>query len=100
MTTYTLFTDPHLGTRRAAHTTRDSSKKLTLALFKQAWDIIEDAENPVCLGDLFDRSQNSEDVLVQGYEIASNCRWVLAGNHDESDRADTVTSLRALSSKN
>lgn len=96
MTTYTLFTDPHLGTRRAAHTTRDSSKKLTLSLFKQAWDIIEDAENPVCLGDLFDRSQNSEDVLVQGYEIASNCRWVLAGNHDESNRADTVTSLRAL----
>jgi DNA repair exonuclease SbcCD nuclease subunit len=96
MTTFTLFTDPHLGTRRAAHTTRESSKRLTLALFKQAWDVIEGAEKSICLGDLFDRAFNDESILVQGYEIASNCMWTLAGNHDETNRADTVTSLRAL----
>jgi DNA repair exonuclease SbcCD nuclease subunit len=96
MTTYTLFTDPHLGTRRAAHTTRESSKRLTLALFKQAWDVIEDAEKPICLGDLFDRAFNDESILVQGYEIASNCMWTLAGNHDETNREGTITSLRAL----
>lgn len=96
MTTFTLFTDPHLGTRRAAHTTRESSKRLTLALFKQAWDVIEDAEKPICLGDLFDRAFNDESILVQGYEIASNCMWTLAGNHDETNREGTITSLRAL----
>lgn len=96
MTTFTLFTDPHLGTRRAAHTTRESSKRLTLSLFKQAWDIIEDAEKPICLGDLFDRAFNDESILVQGYEIASNCMWTLAGNHDETNREGTITSLRAL----
>lgn len=96
MTTFTLFTDPHLGTRRAAHTTRESSKRLTLALFKQAWDIIEDAEKPICLGDLFDRAFNDESILVQGYEIARNCMWTLAGNHDETNREGTITSLRAL----
>lgn len=96
MTTYTLFTDPHLGTRRAAHTTRESSKRLTLALFKQAWDIIEDAEKSICLGDLFDRAFNDESILVQGYEIARNCMWTLAGNHDETNREGTITSLRAL----
>ena len=92
----TLFTDPHLGTRRAAHTTRDSSKKLTAALYEQAMRIGTNAENPVCLGDLFDKSANPEEIIVQGFNVASRCRWTLAGNHDCSNRADTVTSLDAI----
>lgn len=93
---YTLFTDPHLGTRRAAHTTRESSKKLTAALYEQAMRIVTNAENPVCLGDLFDKSANPEEIIVQGFNVASRCRWTLAGNHDCSNRADTVTSLDAI----
>ena len=92
----TLFTDPHLGTRRAAHTTRESSKKLTAALYEQAMRIVTSAENPVCLGDLFDKSANPEEIIVQGFNVASRCRWTLAGNHDCSNRADTVTSLDAI----
>ncbi len=92
----TLFTDPHLGTRRTAHTTRESSKKLTAALYEQAMRIVTNAENPVCLGDLFDKSANPEEIIVQGFNVASRCRWTLAGNHDCSNRADTVTSLDAI----
>ncbi len=95
MTKYTLFTDPHLGTRRAAHTTRESAKKLTQALFDQAMKAVE-GPKPICLGDLFDRAFNDEATLVQGFNVASNCMWTLSGNHDSTNRADTVTSLDAL----
>lgn len=58
--------------------------------------IVTNAENPVCLGDLFDKSANPEEIIVQGFNVASRCRWTLAGNHDCSNRADTVTSLDAI----
>lgn len=92
----TLFSDPHIGTRRAAHTTRESAKRLAGRLYYQALDIVSSKPNPVCGGDLFDRSFNDEDTLVQGYNIASRCLLTLAGNHDETNREGTVTSLRAL----
>lgn len=63
---YTLFSDPHSGTRRAAHTTRDSSKALTEALYQQALHIANNQKNVACLGDLFDRAFNDEATLVQG----------------------------------
>lgn len=95
MTEYTLFTDPHLGTRRSAHTTRDSSKRLTQALFDQALRVVSNP-HPICLGDLFDRAFNDEATLVQGYRIADRCELTLAGNHDETNRDGSVPSLRAL----
>lgn len=97
MTTYTLFTDPHIGTRRAAHTTRDSTKRLTDALYRQAEAIVHNGQRLICLGDLFDRAFNDEATLVQGYNIASKCEFTLAGNHDETNQANSVPSLRALS---
>ena len=95
MAEYTLFTDPHLGTRRAAHTTRESAKRLTQALFDQALNAL-DGPSPICLGDLFDRACNDEATLVQGFRVASYCLWTLAGNHDCTNREGTVTSLDAL----
>lgn len=96
MITYSLFTDPHLGTRRAAHTTRESSQRLQHTLYLQARAVTENASNPICLGDLFDTSANEEAILLQGYEVARRCLFTLAGNHDSSNREGTVTSLDAL----
>lgn len=93
----TIFTDPHLGTSRQSHTTRESSKRLQDALYDQAMAIVSNDGTPLmCVGDLFDKSFNSEAILLQGYNVASRCRWTLAGNHDETNREGTVTSLRAL----
>lgn len=93
---YTLFSDPHLGTRRAAHTTRDSSKALTEALYQQALHIVTHQKKVACLGDLFDRAFNDEATLVQGYNVASRCEFTIAGNHDETNREGSIPSLRAL----
>lgn len=97
MTHITIFTDPHLGTARQAHTTRDSSSNLQMSLYWQAMAIVNTGEYPkVCVGDLFDKAFNPERIVVQGYEVASRCQWTLAGNHDMSNRENTVTSLDAL----
>ena len=97
MKTLTIFTDPHLGTSRNAHTTRESSVALKQALYDQAIGIVEHNQNPkFCAGDLFDKAFNPEAVIVQGYNVASRCWMTLSGNHDETNREGTVTSLRAI----
>ena len=93
----TIFTDPHIGTSRQAHTTRESSAELQLSLYHQAMAIVETATNPVLNnGDLFDKSFNPERIIAQGFNVASKCWKTVAGNHDESNREGTVTSLRLL----
>lgn len=97
MKNLTIFTDPHLGTKRAAHTTRESSARLQEQLYFQAMAIVNTAVHPVlCNGDLFDKAFNPESILVQGYNVASKCWMTTAGNHDLTNREGTVTSLDAL----
>lgn len=93
----TVFTDPHLGVSRQAHTTRESAARLKSELYEQAMMIIDDSKHPlICVGDLFDKAQNNEATLVQGYNVASRCQLTLSGNHDELNREGVVTSLQAL----
>lgn len=94
---FNLFSDPHLGTRRSAHTTRDSSRRLQNMLYTQAL-VASEPTNSICLGDLFDRAANDEATLVQGYKVADRCLLTLAGNHDLTNRAGVVTTLDALHS--
>lgn len=97
MKNITIFTDPHLGTARQAHTTRESSANLQMSLYWQAMSIVNTGEYPkVCVGDLFDKSTNPEPIIAQGHNVASGCKWVLAGNHDETNREGTMSSVRLL----
>lgn len=97
MKNLTIFTDPHIGTSRAAHTTRESSAALKDALYTQAMSIVKTATNPVlCNGDLFDKACNQEAVIAQGFNVASRCWKTVAGNHDLVNREGTVTSLQLL----
>jgi len=97
MSTYNLFSDPHLGTKRAAHTTAESAQRLKDRLYTSAL-MASDALHGIniCGGDLFDRAYNDETTLLQGYNIAHRCRFVLSGNHDETNRQGAMTSLHAL----
>lgn len=97
MMSYNLFSDPHLFTNRAAHTTRDSARLLQSNLYSAALKASE-PHNSLCLGDLFDKPANPELALVQGHEVAKRCRLVMAGNHDETNRTGVVTTLDALHS--
>lgn len=91
---YTLITDPHLGLSRKTHTTRESSKRWAEEIHKRALDEVQkDSGNVILVGDLFDKTYNTETVIQQGIEVSSHCRWVLAGNHDQPNRADVSCSI-------
>ena len=98
----TLFSDPHLGTARKAHTTPESSKRLNQLIFKQClkvsrYNADELYNENFCLGDLFDKTNNDEATLLQGAEICKNVDLIMAGNHDVANREGVVSTLHALS---
>jgi len=102
MTVITLFTDPHLGVTRGDHTTRASSQRLQDELYTQAMaivcgDVHEPERRPkFCLGDLFDKAFNQERIIAQGINVANRCEMTLSGNHDETNREGTITSLQVV----
>lgn len=94
----TIYSDPHLGTVRKAHTTPESSKRLNQRLFEQVRDIVAapEGETLLCLGDLFDKTNNDEATFLQGYQIAAKTLWTLAGNHDVANREGVISTLEAV----
>lgn len=92
MAIYTLFTDPHLGLKRSSNTTQKSQQLLRDHLYELALELAQ-KESSICVGDLFDKSENSEEIILQGIEVSKPCRYVLAGNHDIKNIADSVTSF-------
>ena len=95
MTTY-FWTDPHLGLNRTSHTTPASRKALRDALTLQAKDILKTGGNHICLGDLFDTTENDEQVIADGAEIANQCELILSGNHDLPNREGKMSSLELI----
>lgn len=99
-----FWSDPHLGLNRTSHTTPASRAKLRQALLQQATVVLDSAEStadiPICLGDLFDTTDNEELVIAQGSNIASRCALVLSGNHDLANRDGKMSSLELLGSLN
>lgn len=94
---FTLFSDPHIGTHRKLHATPQSSKALNQKIFQQAQTIAKCAGGTVvCLGDLFDKTNNDETTLLQGRAVARYVDFILAGNHDVANREGVVSTLHAL----
>lgn len=93
---WNIFSDPHLGVGRQAHTTAESSKRLDKALFNAAIQAKSDTLPNFIAGDLFDKTFNSERVICQGIAVASGNTVTLAGNHDETNREGTTCSLEVV----
>lgn len=99
MTIY-FWSDPHLGLNRTSHTTPASRKALREALFDQAiWATsipFASHDINICLGDLFDTTENDEATIAHGATVASRCNLVLSGNHDLSNRDGRLSSLQLI----
>ena len=91
--------DYHLGVNRVAHTTPQSRLMLRQTIYQQAISVLE-GENVtnIHLGDLFDKFNNNEEVIRQGAEVARKCAFVMAGNHDMSNRETAKGSFELLHS--
>lgn len=96
-----VYTDPHLGLQRAAHTTPESKKRLQDAQFKTVSDI-HARKGPgdmlVCAGDFFDTYSNSEEVIARSAPLLSQVDICLSGNHDVVGRESKMGSLELLDS--
>lgn len=86
-------TDFHLGATLRQHTNSKSQQRLREKLYESALDIVTGQEAVVMLGDLFDKHSNKEDIVLQGITVASQCTYVLAGNHDQINIDGSVGSL-------
>lgn len=97
MSSIWFFSDPHIGTMRTAHTTQASRLRLRDAIFQQALRLVSPHNHSTyCLGDLFDTESNDERSILDGWQIASRCQRVLAGNHDLPNREGKVSSLQMI----
>lgn len=90
-----FWSDPHLGVRRNSNSTPQSRIRLQQAVFAAAKEAA-DLENSHCLGDLFDTTANTEEVILQGSLIAERCKTVLSGNHDLPNHEGKLSSLQLL----
>jgi DNA repair exonuclease SbcCD nuclease subunit len=97
-----IYSDPHLGLRRKAHTSLKSSKRLRDALLGKALEACRDkvaeheCEVSICAGDLFDTYSNSEETISEAAEVVRSTTLILAGNHDLENREGSVGSLQLL----
>jgi DNA repair exonuclease SbcCD nuclease subunit len=91
--------DTHLGLSRQSHTTPESAKRMQGCLHDVAMEATEPQEETIVIhaGDLFDKYSNNEAVIAQAAELTPFCDYILAGNHDCSNRTDTVSSFELLS---
>lgn len=95
-------TDPHLGKNLISHTTQDSRRRLRNGIFNHTQRTLErfNGSTKVCLGDLFDRFQNSEEVILQGVAVTRGIDFLMGGNHDLVNDRDRVGSLQMLQQMN
>ncbi len=94
-----IFSDPHLGLDRKAHTTSQSRGRLSEAILNSVRAICH-SRGPgiVCAGDLFDAFSNSEETIIEAAYAVANCDVVLAGNHDSLNQRDVKGSLNVIDS--
>lgn len=97
--TLIVYTDPHLGLQRAAHTTPDSKRRLQDALFeavKQVHALKGPGDRLINVGDFFDTYSNPEEITARAAELLSQLDYCLSGNHDVVGRESKMGSLELL----
>lgn len=98
-----IINDVHISVQRQGGTTPLSQSSLRGYQFAALRRLLEtDEQHLVCAGDLFDSFEVPSRDLIETYEVFSN--WLsqnrrltlIAGNHDNSSRADKVSSFTLL----
>lgn len=95
-----FWSDPHLGLNRTSHTTPQSRKALRDKLYQQALNVTQGNDTYICLGDLFDTTENDEATIAEGAAVAARCSLVLSGNHDLPNRDGRLSSLQLIGELN
>jgi DNA repair exonuclease SbcCD nuclease subunit len=90
-------TDFHLGLTRSANFTADSSQAREAESRKTLSSILSTPhDEAICVGDFFDKFSNSESLLLESLHYAEQFQFILAGNHDLSNRHSAKSSLEVI----
>lgn len=89
--------DFHIGMTRTANHTSESSQRREQASREMLLHVLQTPhEYAVCGGDFFDKFSNPETTIIEALDYARQFHYILAGNHDSSQRADTKSSLDVI----
>ena len=89
-----IASDFHLGLSRKANFTAESSARREQISRAVLSDVLQTEHDiAICAGDFFDKFSNPETTIIDALDYAKRFHYVLAGNHDSSQRADTKSSL-------
>ena len=89
--------DFHIGLTRTANHTAESSQRREQASREMLRQVLATPHDlAVCGGDFFDRFSNPETTIIEAMAFAHEFDYILAGNHDSSQRADTKSSLDVI----
>ena len=93
-----ITSDIHLGLSRKAHFTAESSRRREMESRLVLSKLLEAApyDMAICGGDLFDKYSNPEDVIADAIPFASQFDYILAANHDVTNRLDVASSLELV----
>lgn len=98
MASILIYSDPHLGVRRGAHTTPLTSARLQQTCRTRTLELLHKnpADRVFCLGDMFHEYSNAEEIIRESLPTMEATDIVLAGNHDVVNRELKVGSLQLL----
>jgi DNA repair exonuclease SbcCD nuclease subunit len=96
-----LYSDPHIGLTRRAHYTEASSRAREAFVVSELTQLLQDSINAghafrICAGDFFDKESVSEQTILDSLPIAERTDFIMAGNHDLSNRDGKATSFSIL----
>lgn len=92
-----IASDFHIGLTRSANHTAESSRRREKKSLKVLSQVLETPHDlALCAGDFFDKYSNPEHVLAEAKPFYDQFEIVVRGNHDSSNREDTLSSLDLL----
>ncbi len=92
-----IVSDLHLGLTRSANFTAESSTAREAESRRALSSILSTPHGlAICGGDFFDNFSNSEGLLLESLHYAEHFEFILAGNHDVSNRYSAKSSLEVV----
>jgi DNA repair exonuclease SbcCD nuclease subunit len=91
-----FYSDPHFGLNRRENVTDASLRAREQYALGYLRELTQGYDQVVCLGDLFDRASNKEEVILRAASAVEFTDFILAGNHDLINREGAVSSLHLL----
>ncbi len=91
-----FYSDPHFGLNRRENVTEASLRAREQYALDYIRQLTQGYDQVICLGDLFDKASNKEDVILRAASAVEFTDFILAGNHDLINREGAVSSLHLL----